>query len=360
MPDDLSLSRRRFLGGLAGLGTAATAGCGAVAPPGTNDQSAPEDGRFIELYEAMSPAVVELRVAGTQSSVAPRGGSGFLMHDIGIVTNSHVVTDAPEVEIRLQDRTWVESSVVGTDVHSDLAVVDEAPLPPDVPGLSFEETVPPIGTEVMALGAPFGFGGSASTGIVSGTNRVLPSPSGFGIPAAIQTDAAVNPGNSGGPLVDIAGNVIGVVFAGATENVGFAISGLLANRVLPVLAEGNTYEHSYVGIRMRDVGPRIAEENDLADATGVYIHDVVPESPADGVLHGTDRTVIREGVEVPVGGDVIIGVDGEPIEHVDAFQTYMALETSPDQTVTFRLRRDGSETAVDLTLGTRPERPSAG
>ncbi len=361
MAEECTLTRRRLLGGVAGIGAAGLAGCAAVAPPGTDTgTSAEREGGFVDLYEAMSPAVVEVRVGGTPAGPSARGGSGFLMRDVGIVTNSHVIVDAEQVEIRFQDRTWTEASVVGRDVHSDLAVIDDGPVPDAVPALAFEETVPPIGTEVMAIGAPYGFGGSASTGIVSGTNRILPSPSGFGIPAAIQTDAAVNPGNSGGPLVDLAGDVIGVVFAGATENIGFAISGPLASRVLPVLAAGESYEHSYVGIRMLDVGPGIAEENDLPDASGVYINEVVPGSPADGILHGTDESVRRDGQRVPVGGDVIMAVDGTEVEDVDAFQTYMALETAPDETVTYRLRRDGATTDVSLTLGTRPERPTSG
>lgn len=361
MAEECHLTRRGLLGGLIGVGAAGLAGCAAVAPPGTDRTATPEQaGRFVDLYETMSPAVVEIRVGGTPDGPAARGGSGFLTRDVGIVTNSHVVTGTEEVEIRFQDRTWTEASVVGTDVHSDLAVVDDGPVPEPVPAVAFEETVPPIGTEVMAIGAPFGFGGSASTGIVSGTNRILPSPSGFGIPAAIQTDAAINPGNSGGPLVDLGGNVIGVVFAGATENVGFAISGPLAHRVLPVLAAGGTYEHSYVGIRMLDVGPGIAGENDLPDASGVYINEVIPGSPADGILHGTDEVVTLEGRGIPVGGDVIVSVDGTEVEDVDAFQTHMALETTPDETVTFRLQRDETTTDVAITLGTRPERPSSG
>lgn len=346
------ISRRRFLGGLSGLAAVGAAGCAAIEAPtaGSGPTSTDTQGRFSQLYDAMAPSVVEVHLPGPTDPMEPAGGSGFLMDGIGIVTNAHVVTTADDVEIRFHDREWREGSVLATDPHSDLAVIEPASIAKDATPLTFDSTVPPIGTEAMVIGAPFGLGGSASTGIVSGVGRVLPSPSGFAIPAAIQTDAAVNPGNSGGPLVDLDGNVIGVVFAGATENIGFAISGPLANRVLPVLGDGDTYDHPYVGVYLVEVGPGLAEANELSEPVGIYVADVEPGTPADGILNGTEEEVGG----YPTGGDVIVRVDGEETAHLDDFQTYLALETAPGEIIEIELYRDGTIETVDLELGVRP------
>lgn len=358
-----SLTRRQFVGALGSIGAIATTGCTGVDPPGAERQprniefTGTSEERFVDLYEAMSPAVVEVHIPGPDDPFEPAGGSGFMMQDVGIVTNAHVVTDNQAVELRYHNREWAEAEVLETDPHSDLAVIEPSGVPTDGNALPFDDHVPPIGTEAMAIGAPFGLGGSASVGIISGTNRVLPSPSGFSIPAAIQTDAAVNPGNSGGPLVDLNGEVVGVVFAGATENVGFAISGPLCNRVLPVLADGERYEHAHLGVMLTEVGPLIAEANDLEEPVGIYINDVVPDSPADGIIQGSEDIITVDGQEVPVGGDVILAVDGTETNHLDAFQSYFALETSPGDTVTLELYRDGEREDVEVTLGTRPDAP---
>lgn len=350
-----------MLGMLGGLGAIGSAGCAAVEPPGGNTEgntvqfSGASDARFVELYEAMSQSVVEMHIPGPQEPMEPAGGSGFLMEDIGLVTNAHVVTDTPTVELRFHDREWREASILETDSHSDLAVVDASNVPDDMDALPFGDGVPSIGTEAMVIGAPLGLGGSATTGIVSGVDRVLPSPTGFAIPAAIQTDAAVNPGNSGGPLVDLDGNVIGVVFAGATENIGFAISGPLANRVLPVLADEEAFEHSYVGVHLIEVGPGIADANDLPEPDGVYLNEVVSDTPAEGVLQETTDETTVNGEQIPVGGDVIRSIDGTATSYLDAFQTYMALETDPGDSVEFDIYRDGDLQTVDLELGSRPD-----
>lgn len=358
------LSRRRFVGLLGGLGATAAAGCAAVEPPASNpDNTAPsidfsseDEDRFVALYEAMAPALVEVHIPAAEN-VQQGGGSGFLLDDIGIVTNAHVVRDNEAVDLRFHDRKWREGTVVETDLHSDLAVIEATDQPDETHSLAFDDEIPPIGTEVMALGSPLGFGGSATAGIVSGVNRSLPSPSGFSIPAAIQTDAAVNPGNSGGPLVDLNGSVIGVVFAGAGENIGFAISAPLAERVLPVLADGDAYEHSYMGVLLMDVGPRIADANDLEEAHGIYIEEVLDGAPADGVLQGTEERIIENGQEIPVGGDVIVAIDGTETPHLDAFQAHLALETDPNQTIEIDLYRDGERMTTEMTLGTRPDAP---
>lgn len=346
------LSRRRFLAGMAGVAALGTAGCAAIEAPAQQSEPVPpgSNSRFVDLYDQMAPSVLEIHLPGPTDPMEPAGGSGFYMEDIGIVTNAHVVPNVDEVELRFHDRVWREGTVVETDPHSDLAVIDTTAPPAETRPLPFGTDVPPIGTETMAIGSPFGLGGSASTGIVSGVGRVLPSPTGFGIPAAIQTDAAVNPGNSGGPLVDLDGNVIGVVFAGATENIGFAISGPLANRVLPVLADGDAYEHPYVGLFLVEVGPELAETNELPEPRGIYVDRVEPGGPSDGILQGSDD----QWSETPSGGDVIVQVDDVETAHLDDFQTYLALETRPGEIIDVELYRDGSLQTEEIELGVRP------
>lgn len=362
-PNDCS--RRTFLG-MAALTASAIAGCAAVEPPAqsrshevtTVESSEIDEDRFADLYDAASDAVVELRVQIPDDPFEDGGGSGFFVDDDVIVTNAHVVRDSDMAEIRFGDDTWGDGTVIGVDPHSDLAVIETDVGNAGSSVLGLADDIPPIGTEVMAIGSPFGFSASATTGIVSGVDRSLPAPTGFSIPAAIQTDAAINPGNSGGPLMNLAGAVVGVVFAGAGENVGFAIATPLMERVLPVLIAGDEYEHAYMGVELTDVSPRIAEANDVPEAAGVYIHDVVENGPADGVLQGSTDEQMVDGEQVPVGGDVIVGIDETEIPHLDAFSTYLALETAPGDLISIDRYHEGSLDSVDLELESRPDQVS--
>ncbi len=359
-------TRRRFVTAMAGAIAGGFAGCAAVEPPAqttggdglvAQTRSTDED-RFVALYDVVRDSVVELRVALPESPFEEAGGSGFFIDDDTIVTNAHVVLDTDVIDIRYADETWTEGAVIGQDIHSDLAVVEVDERFDAAEPLAFLDSFPKIGEETMAIGSPLGFSASATTGIVSGVNRSLPTPTGFSVPAAIQTDAGINPGNSGGPLVDLAGNIIGVVFAGAGENIGFAISGPLCNRVLPVLQNGDTFDHSYMGVYMVEVTPRLARANDLPEASGIYIQEVVPDGPADGTLEETVEQTTVDGMRVPVGGDVILAMNDESIPHMDALSAYLALETDPGDVLELTIYREGEETTVDLELGTRPETPT--
>lgn len=355
------ITRRRFL-----LGAAATlplAGCAAVEPPGQPDSEGPttvqsrsaDDDRFVALYEAVREAVVELRFQVPENPFEDGGGSAFFIDAETLVTNAHVTGGRDRIDVRFADETWGDGEVIGEDPHSDLAVVEVDPPADAVETLALAESFPTVGEEVMAIGSPLGFSASASTGVVSGINRSLPAPTGFSVPAAIQTDAAVNPGNSGGPLITLDGTVVGVVFAGATETIGFAISTPLANEVLPVLQEGATYDHSYMGVQLREMTPSLARVNDVPEATGIYIHEALPDEPADGVLQGTEDITTVEGEQLPVGGDVIFAMDGTEIPHMDALSAFLALETSPGDEIELSIYRDGEPETVILELGTRPE-----
>ncbi|WP_254524171.1 S1C family serine protease [Natrinema caseinilyticum] len=331
-----------------GLGGSGVASSAAVQGDGSGDST---DSPYTEAYRNTIESVVLVTVSGTGGGRGGGGGlgSGFVIDDQHVVTNNHVIQSTTDggIEIQFSNQEWRTASIVGTDAYADLAVLRVEDMP-DVTGLSFVDSEPAIGREVLVLGNPLGLDASISQGIVSGVDRVLPSPSGFSVPAAIQTDASVNPGNSGGPLVNLEGDVLGVVFAGASQTIGFAISAQLANRIVPALIEDGTYEHPYMGIGVRPVGPDIAEAVGLEEAGGVLVVEVVPDSPADGVLQPARS-------DQPASGDVIVAINDQEIPNQAQLMSYLALETSPGETIQLEIVRDGDVRTVDLTLAPRPD-----
>jgi S1-C subfamily serine protease len=181
----------------------------------------------------------------------------------------------------------------------------------------------------------------------------MPTGNGFTIPDTVQTDAAINPGNSGGPLVDADGRVVGVNRAKGGDNIGFAVSAAVLARVVPALIAEGGYDHPYLRVRTLDVSPSVARANGLDEPRGVLVVDVA-EGPAEGVLHGSRTTRRFDGVEVPIGGDVILAVDGEPTDSHEALLRHLLLEAEPGQAVELRLLRRGVETTEAVVLATRP------
>lgn len=354
---------RRGLLSAAGL-TLASAGCtalpefedGEAAKTGTMTAGRSGDGPYTEVYDRTIGSVVTVRVYDGR-----RGGtgSGFVRGDGTVVTNQHVVDGADDIELAFSEGEWATASVLGTDVYSDLAALSVDERPEYATPLPTLEAVPPIGTRVMALGNPLGYEASASTGIVSGVDRSLQGPNNFPIPDAVQTDAAVNPGNSGGPLVTLDGDVVGVITAGGGDDIGFAISAPLTERVVTELVEDGSYTHPYIGVRLLTVTPTVAEVNDLPleQPRGVLVSEVVDGSPADGVLRASPDSEQVRGRQVPVGGDVVLSLDGTPTPTLEQLTSFVALETSPGDTVDVEVLRDGDRRTVELTLGERPPAP---
>ncbi|MDQ2049976.1 trypsin-like peptidase domain-containing protein [Natronolimnohabitans sp. A-GB9] len=355
----LSLVSAGLVGAVAGCveprSTAAVPSETATSSPISRDERA--DGTvYTDVYESAIDAVTQVRARGVGNPLFGERegqGSGFLFDDSHVVTNEHVVADADDIDLQYINGDWTDTQLVGTDFYSDLAVLEVDHVPENVTPLSFTEEFPVVGQEVLAIGNPYGLEGTMTQGIVSGVDRTVTVPDReFSFSNVVQTDAAVNPGNSGGPLVDLDGDVVGVVNARAGENIGFAISAAMTRRVVPSLVETGRYEHSYVGISFATVDRTIASVNDLPDTTGIVVTDVESDGPADGVLEAaTSRR--RDGV--PVGGDVVFAIDDEPIPDQHALSTYLALETSPGDTVELECWRDGAETSVSLTLGARPD-----
>lgn len=344
--------RRRDV--LIALGTGAlagTAGCldaggdgGADAADDGNEtnHSTQEEGPYARVYEETVDSVVLVQTdAG--------GGTGFV-HDGSLITNQHITRGQSTVSVQFSRNDWREASLIGEDAYADLAVL-EAELPDYAGSISLLEGQPAVGTEVVALGNPFGLESSVSAGIVSGVNRSLRSPTGVTIPDAIQTDTAINPGNSGGPLVTLDGVVAGVISAGGGDNIGFAVSAALARRVVPALAETGSYDHPYLGVNALAVSPEIAAANDLPDPAGVYIHEVAPNGPAADVLQGSTGTAN----DAPTGGDVLVTLADSAIETPSQLSSVLAIELSPGDEVDATIRRDGEERSIELPVGTRPQ-----
>ncbi len=368
-------SRRGFLATLGTVAAGGLAGCAVNSPsqeetpsqpPGQPAAGAtpmdPQDLRnpdqlangsaYTQVYRQTVDSVAAVRV---ESAGGASQGTAWVYDDTHLVTNEHVVSDARSVSVWFRTVGWREAEVVGTDVYSDLAVVEVTDRPAAAEPLSLVDDPVPVGTHVAAIGNPFGLTGSLTSGIVSGRGRALPAPNGFSIPDAIQTDAAVNPGNSGGPLVTLDGEVAGVINSGGGDNIGFAISAAMVRRVVPALIETGNYEHSYMGVSIQDVTPPLARANDLSVARGVYVHRVVPDTPSVGVFEDSTGEQTVGGQSVPTGGDVILVMDGVQIPNRQALSRFLALSTQPGDTIDVEVFRDGSRQTVQLTLGARPD-----
>jgi len=373
-------TRRGVLGFGAALVAASAAGCldqgnGGVRNPA--DDTSPDEQTnasgvgsnetgYETVYDEVVPSVASVQtyveeqetVFGADEGGEAGQGSGFLYGDSHLVTNDHVLGDPDAIRVQGADERWVDATVTGRDPYSDLAVVE---LDDDLPGepLSVATDLPPIGTEVLAVGSPLGLEGTATQGIISGRNRTIPASvtteGQFSIADAIQTDAALNPGNSGGPIVTLDGTVVGVATATQGENLGFGVSARLVNEVVPELVDVGEYEHSYLGVGVGAVDPLIAAGNDLPTARGVYVTEVVDDGPSEGVLRGASDETTVEGATVPTGGDTIVSLDDMEVTENADLSRYLALETRPGETVLIGIVRDGSEETVEVTIGTRPE-----
>jgi S1-C subfamily serine protease len=342
--------------GAAGAAAPSTATTADVAQAGSAQQAGSCD--YVSLYDRTIDSVVGVRTdAGA--------GSGFVYRAVAnnatayVVTNAHVVGDARTVTVQFAREDAREGTVVGRDRSTDLAVVRVNRTPAYAEALSVADSLPRHGERVAAIGSPFGLDETITHGIVSGLNRTMPTQLGFSIPNVVQTDAPINPGNSGGPLVTCDGDVVGVNTAGISaargDNIGFAVSAPLVEQVVPELIETGEYEVSYLGIASRPITPALAAANDLDATRGVYVHEVIDGGPASDALRGSDDTVVRNGTEIPVGGDVIVGVEGRPIDSEEDLSSYLVTETRPGDTVTLTIVRDGEQRRVDVTLDERPE-----
>ncbi|MFZ6026938.1 MAG: S1C family serine protease [Chloroflexota bacterium] len=328
------------------------------------------DAALVNLYARVNPAVVSIvTYAQNGASVGPLGqGSGWLYdNERHIVTNAHVLQGAEQIDVAFSDGVIAAAEVIGMDLNSDLAVVEVSQVPAGVQPLALGDMNRlKVGQAVIAIGNPFGRSGTLTHGIISALGRDIPALTQFSIPQSIQTDAAINPGNSGGPLLNLAGEVIGVnaqIETGATgvaanAGVGFAIPVSVVKRVVPdLIAKGST-EWAYLGVRGGNLIPSAVEAMNLPVEQGAYLSQVVEGGPAAAAgLQGSDGTDSVNGRSVEVGGDVVIAIDGQPVNNFDDLLIYIALSARPGQTVTLTIVRSGQTQDVTVTLGARPNSP---
>ncbi len=305
------------------------------------------------IARQVSPSVARVDAPGGPGAQdGPGGGQGgagsaVVYHAEGVlVTNAHVVGGADEVAVTLPDGARMDAEVVGADPASDIAVlrVDADDLP--VPVWADEDHVPDIGSTAVAIGSPFGLDGSVTAGIVSALGRTLPSSAGA-LTDMIQTDAAVNPGNSGGALVDGEGRIIGVNTAiatasGGSQGVGFAIPATTVRSVADQLLETGEVRLGYLGVVGQTVDPDTAALYGLDVEGGAVIADLDPEGPA-----------VAAGVET---GDIVIAIDDTAVTSMTELAGRIQ-QLNPDDEAVLTIVRDGEETAIEVTLGERPSAP---
>jgi putative serine protease PepD len=297
-----------------------------------------------DIYERTYQSVVDLTVSGTGDS-SPFGdgsqtqeaeGTGFVYDKQGhIVTNQHVVDGAGTITVKFWNGKTYEARLVGVDRSSDLAVVKvSAPASLLKPVTFGDSDAVEIGESVIAIGSPFGLAGTVTSGIVSGLHREMQAPNRFTIKDSIQTDAPINHGNSGGPLIDVLGHVIGVNTqiqseSGGSDGVGFAIPSNTVKSVVEQLVAGRSPQYAYLGVQVAS----------STSPVGAELADVVPGTPAD-----------RAGLQA---GDVVTKLDGTTIESADDLSNVIDAK-KPGDKLAVTYVREGETHTVTVTLGTRP------
>lgn len=345
-----------------------------ATPPTTEPpviaNTVPNEEILIDVYSRSNPGVVAIQVL---TDTGDGLGSGFVIDMDGhIVTNFHVIDGVSDLEVDFPSGFKTRGEVIGTDTDSDLAVVKvDAPADELHPLPLGDSSEIKVGQTVVAIGSPFRFNGTMTTGIISSLGRTLsslneaPGGSFFTAGDIIQTDAAINPGNSGGPLLNLNGEVIGVNRAIETFNInsqqdpinsgiGFAIAINTVKRVVPSLISEGSYDYPYLGISsLNEISLIQQEALRLPRTAGVYVTTVTPDSPADqaGIRGGTSPTDL---FNLYAGGDLIIAIDGIEIQDFSELLSYLIQEKSPGDTITFTILRNGQELELDLTLGKRP------
>lgn len=305
----------------------------------------------------------------TQQNYSYGSGTGFVWDTQGhIVTNNHVIENATKITVTYADGLVREATLAGADPDSDLAVILVKDFNADAQPLTLGDSSKiRVGEFVAAIGNPFGNTGTMTTGIISALGRSFaldqtPGQEGtYTIPDMIQTDAAINPGNSGGVLINLQGEVIGVVnsFASSTHSsagIGYAIPSNLASRVVPKLISEGKYQHPWIGISGIALTPEINQLLELDhDQQGALVQSIQPASPAEkaGIRGGTQKQDL-EGQSFMIDGDIVTKINDRKVKGMDDIIAYLASNTSIGDTITLQILRDGKEMSQQVTLTARP------
>jgi S1-C subfamily serine protease len=323
-----------------------------------------------QINKKAAPGVAFIRAQIVQSAPSAFGlpqqqrgeatGSGFVLNQDGyIATNAHVVSGAKSVDVSFGKGTPTPAKVVGRDPSTDLAVIKVDPSKVKLTPVPLGDSDKlHVGDPVVAIGNPFGYDDTVTTGIVSALGREIKAPNDFSIDHTIQTDAAINPGNSGGPLLDDQGQVIGInsqIATGGSSKgsvgIGFAIPINLAKQVFPQLIQKGKVAHAYIGITTAAISPTIVKDLKLPSPTGALVQAVQSGSPADkaGLRAGKTPT----STQLIAGGDLIVGIDGKPVHTPQDIATAIG-DNKPGQAVTIQFYRGHTKKSATVTLADRP------
>jgi S1-C subfamily serine protease len=332
------------------------------------------------VYAERSAGVVTLySVFGSGNNASASQGSGFVVSDDGLIlTNSHVITTAgtgggaarpaDDVFVEFQDRDRVEAKVVGWDVFDDVGVLRVDPKAHALTPLPLgDSSRVVVGEPVAAIGSPFGNENSLAVGVVSATERSIESlTSQYNLVDAIQVDAPINHGNSGGPLFDAQGRVIGINAqirseSGNAEGVGFAVPINAARHSMAQLLASGKVSYAYVGVTSEDLTPGIARRFHYPVRYGAVITSVRPDSPAvrAGLRGGSDEREYN-GSAFTFGGDVVVAIGDRPVRNAADVVRAVTERLRPGQTVNITIVRGGARRTVPVTLAERPANPDSG
>jgi S1-C subfamily serine protease len=308
------------------------------------------------LYDRVHQGVVTIKVTTSQGQAL---GSGFVIDSQGhIVTNDHVVDGASSISVEFSDGSTYDAELIGTDASTDIGVIKvDAPSSELTPLQLGDSSAVQVGDEVVAIGSPLGLNETVTSGIVSALNRTITSPNNFSINDAIQTDAAINHGNSGGPLLDLEGQVIGINSqiesdSGGNDGIGFAVPSNTVESVVSQLLATGKVEHAYLGVGIATITDALSSQ--LGLPAGVEVTQVTSGGPAaDAGLEAADATTEVGGQEFQTGGDVITAVHGKAVATSEELQSVIGA-MKPGESASITYSREGSEHTVQVTLGTRP------
>jgi S1-C subfamily serine protease len=379
-----ALAAAGLLGGAAALGVAAAVGklggdtttvvqAAAPAAPAASSSTL----SINEIYRRSAPGVVQIvsTEKATQSSDPFFGtpftqpgqqalGSGFVLDKEGhIVTNYHVVQGASKIQVGFSNNASYSAKVVGSDPSTDIAVLKvDAPSRALMPLPLGNSDRVVVGDQVVAIGNPFGLDRTATAGIISAIQRRITAPNGFSIDHALQTDAPINHGNSGGPLIDALGEVVGVnsqIETGGSNGegnvgIGFAVPSNTVKEVVAQILKDGTVQHAYLGVTLHDVSGSVARIFHLPATAGVLVETVQPGTAAAraGLKGGTTHTTVA-GEDYVMGGDLIVGVGGTSIHSTDQLRDIISAH-KPGDRLALQLYRGSKKISVTVKLGRQP------
>ncbi len=346
----------------------------AAVPPVDRATQAKRDGVLtddesinVRVYRQASPAVANILTKATQydffmDAVPVEGaGSGFVIDPRGyILTNFHVIQEAQSIEVVLGDQSRYPAKVIGADQRNDVALVKIDPKGKSLAFLQLGDSSGlQVGQKVLAIGNPFGFQSTLTTGVVSALGRTVQTSQTTFIDEAIQTDAAINRGNSGGPLINSHGEVIGINSAiytpsGTTAGIGFAIPINTAKNIAHDLMTDGRVHTAFLGVETLPVGGYLAGALDLPVQEGLLVETVTANGPAaKGGIRGGDRTANAGMRRIYIGGDIIVAIDGQKV--ANQFDVNILLNHKrPGDKVTVAVYRGGKKIDLPITLSERP------